>query len=542
VARSADVLLRDGLVYPGEAEPIRADVAIAGRRIVGVGQALDFEAANVIELDGLAVAPGFVDMHSHCALRPFVDPALECKITQGFTTELVNQDGVGPAPVTDDRLADRRAYLRVFEGEGPQEWPWRSIDDYLAALDDTRPATSLCPLVPHGAVRDTVMGGDRRAPTATELDAMCSHVREGMQAGAWGLSFGLIYTPAAFADTRELVALARVAAEHDGFLIPHIRSESSRLLEAVSEMVAVARLSGAALNLTHLKVLGKRNAGLLPRLLELIDEAVDEGLDVTFDQYPYTAGATTLTATLPLWAHEGGPARMLARLRDRSEHARLVADMWDEAAGQENHLVQCGADAITIVDCGVDGPPDTVGRTLAALAEDRAVDPAQAAIDLLVECRLQTTFLLEYADEATVRTIAAHPRMLIGSDGIFSHRPHPRLWGTAPRLLGHYALREGVIDAREAIARLSSRAAARIGLSDRGRIEAGLRADLVVFDPDRLIDRATYANPAQPAAGIAWVFVGGRAALDPAGPTGVRAGGVVRRRAAPSKGATTCQS
>ncbi len=530
MAPAADLLLRGGLVYPGEGAPLRADVAIRGDRIAAVAPELDGgEAARVLDLDGLAVAPGFVDMHSHSALRPFVEPELASRITQGFTTELINQDGVGPAPVTTAGVSDRRAYLTVFEGRGPDDWSWRSIGDYLEALDATRPATSLCPLVPHGAVREVVMGGARRAPTAAELDAMRGEVYEGMQAGAWGLSLGLVYAPAAFAETDELVALAQVVADHGGFVIPHIRSESGRLLEAVGEMLDVARRSGAALNLTHLKVMGKRNAWQLPGLLELIESAVDEGLDVTFDQYPYIAGATLLTATLPLWAHEGGASRMLERLRDPAQHARMVADMSSAESPHENHLVHCGAEAITIVDCGEQGPPGVVGESLAAIARDRGVDPAQAAIDLLVESRLQVAIVLEYAEEATVRSIARHPLMLVGSDGIFSERPHPRLWGTAPRVLGRYAIREGLLDVREAVARLSTRAAARIGLRDRGRVTPGLRADLVIFDPERLIDRATYEFPERPATGVEWVLVGGEIALSPEGPTGARAGGVVRR-------------
>lgn len=529
MARSADVLLRGGIVYPGEGAPLRADVAITKDRITAVEPALELEAARVIELDGLAVAPGFIDMHSHCALRSFVEPELACKITQGFTTELINQDGVGPAPVTTERLADRRVYLRVFEGDGPHDWPWRTIDQYLSALEASQPATTLCPLVPHAAVRDAVMGGERRAPTAAERESMRAHARDGFEAGAWGISYGLIYTPGAFAETNELTAMAEIAAEYNGFLIPHVRSESGRVIEAVTEMIDVARRSGAALNLTHLKVLGKRNGPHLGRLLEIIDTAVEDGLDVTFDQYPYAAGATTLTATLPLWVHEGGAARMLERLRDPMSHAEIVAEMWDVDAAHENHLVHCGADAITIVDCGEHGPQEALGRTLAAIAEERGVDAAQAAIDLLVECELQTTIILEYAEEETVRTIAHHPRMLVGSDGIFSRTPHPRLWGTAPRFLGRYAIREGVLDIREAIARLSTRAAARIGLRDRGSVAPGLRADLVVFDPAHVLDRATYAQPERPATGIAWVLVGGRVALDPNGPTGARAGGVARR-------------
>jgi N-acyl-D-amino-acid deacylase len=529
VAPAVDLLLRGATVYPGDESPLRADVAVEADRIAAVGPELDVGAARVLELDGLALAPGFVDMHSHSALRPFVEPQMASRITQGFTTELINQDGVGPAPVSAEGLADRRAYVGVFEGRGPDEWTWRSIAEYLDALDEAGPATSLCPLVPHGAVRELVMGGEQRAPTESELDAMCAQVDEGMRAGAWGLSLGLIYPPGAFAETNELIALARVAAQHGGFVIPHIRSESGRLLQAVEEMLEVARQSGAALNLTHLKVLGKNNVDLLPRLLGLIDAAVEEGLDVTFDQYPYGAGATLLTAMLPLWVHAGGPAQMLERLSDQGQHERMIVDMWDADAPQENHLVHCGAEAITIVDSGEHGPPDAVGRTLAAIAQDRGVDPAQAAIDLLVECRLQAAIVLEYADEDTVRSIARHPLMLVGSDGIFAERPHPRLWGTAARFLGRYVLTDGLLDAREAIARLSTRPAARIGLRDRGRIAPGLRADLVAFDPERFLDQATYEAPERPATGMAWVLVGGQVALSPEGLTGVCAGAVVRR-------------
>jgi N-acyl-D-amino-acid deacylase len=469
-------------------------------------------------------------MHSHCALRPFVDPLLEPKIRQGFTTELINPDGLGPAPVRQEDVEIRRVYLAGLEGSGPDEWPWRSIDEYLDALDATRPATTLCPLVPHGSVREFVMNGDRRPPSDEELRAMCQEVARGMEAGAWGVSFGLIYLPAAYSETDELVAVAKEAARYGGFLLPHVRSESGYLLEAIGEMMDVSDRSGAPLNISHLKVFGPRNVAKLEGLIELMDRAADSGRDVGFDQYPYGAGATILAAVLPPWMQEGGALATLERLRDTSLHDRIVADMYDPDSSPENLFAHCGPEAIVISDSGSGGPPDAVGRPIAEVAEGRRVDPGQAVIDLLLESQLAMSVILHHSSDETVRTIARHRLMLVGTDGIFAARPHPRLWGTAPKVLGRFAVREGLVSLQEAIARLTTRAARRIGLTDRGSIREGLRADLVAFDPDSLLDRSTYEEPETPPTGIAWVVVGGEIAVDPNGATGRRAGGVARRR------------
>jgi N-acyl-D-amino-acid deacylase len=523
------LLLRGATVYPGDGAPFAGDVAVDGDTIVAVGPGLDVEAEQTIDLDGLALAPGFVDMHSHCALRPFVDPTLEPKIRQGFTSELINPDGLGPAPVSPEGIEDRRVYLAGIEGDGPAEWPWRTIDEYLDALDATRPATTLCPLVPHGSIREHVMGGARRAPTPDELDAIRRETRLGMEAGAFGASFGLIYLPAAYAETDELIAVAEEVGRYDGILVPHIRSESAQLLEALEEMIEVSVRGGAALNVSHLKVFGPRNAAKLAGLLARMDAAMEGSEDVTFDQYPYGAGNTILGAVLPPWMQEGGAIATLGRLQDPSLRDRIVRDMYDPGSSPENLYAHCGPESIVVSDAGRHDPGDVVGRSIAQIAEARGVEPGDCVVDLLVETRLAVSVILHHSSEETVRAIARHPLMLAGTDGIFGTRPHPRLWGTAPKIVGRFALGEQLFSLEEAIARLTTRAATRIGLTDRGSVREGLRADLVAFDPASILDRSTYESPETPSTGIAWVVVGGQVSVDPNGLTGRRAGGVARR-------------
>ena len=524
-----DLLLRNATIYPGNAEPRPGDVAIDNGAIVAMGAGLRPEAARTIDLGGLSLAPGFVDMHAHSALRTFADPLLTPKLLQGFTTELINPDGMGPAPVTDKRLADRMTQLALSEGPGPPDWPWRSIAEYLDELEQTRPALTLCPFVPHGAVRDAVLGGTQRAPTRGELRAMRRHVAQGMEAGAWGISFGLVYTPGAYADRDEVVAVSAEAGRLGGLISVHMRGESHNLLEAVEEMIDVSRRSGARLHLSHLKVLGHRNAWKLEPLLEMIDNAPALGVDVTFDQYPYGAGVTLLSALLPPWAHAGGVDQMTARLKDRSTVNRLLRALGDPDAGPESFYYQCGPEGIVVIDCGPGGSENVVGRTLAEIAAARSVEPEQVIIDLLLETGMSALVILHYAEESVVKAIARHPAMLVGSDAVFAATPHPRLWGTAPRFLGSYAIREGIVSLQEAVARMSFRAARRVGLRDRGEIARGQRADLVAFDPDRVIDRATYAEPELPPSGIDWVIVRGAVAVDPDGPTGTRQGHVACR-------------
>jgi N-acyl-D-amino-acid deacylase len=526
---SFDLVIRGANVYPGDASPLRAHVGIRGDRIVAVrpvseewGQVWD--AAEWIDGSGLMLCPGFIDLHAHSALRPFSDPLLTPKVAQGFTTELIGVDGLAPAPVAPDGWSERAAYLKPIEGDFPAEPAWRSIAEYLTLLAAARPATNLVASVGHSAVREFVLGRDDRPAMPDELARMCREVRVGLESGARAVSFGLIYVPGLFAGTEELTAVAREGARFGVPLVVHVRNEGAGILEALQEVVQVARDSGAALHLSHLKLVG--NEQILEQLLALVDGAARE-VPLTFDQYPYGAGSTTLAAILPPWAQAGGTPGALARLADPDARARIVADISRGITGWENLYGSCGPERIVIADA----PPshaEIIGSTLTEIGLARGIDPLQAALDLLVETGSRVTMIDHYASDAVVRQIFRHPLAMVGSDGIFGAHPHPRLYGTAARVLGRLALRERLIAVEEAVARLTSRPAELLGLNDRGRIREGLRADLVLLDPAAFIDTATFEDPQRTPPGIEAVIIGGKVVYRNGCPTGSRPGQVLR--------------
>jgi N-acyl-D-amino-acid deacylase len=485
------IVFRGALVYPGDGAPFRADVGVADGKVAAIGDGLGGE---VVDAAGAVLCPGFIDLHAHSALAPFADPLLTPKILQGFTTEVINPDGLAPAPVRD--VAARRAYLRALEGDGPSDWTWSTFDEYLDAIPAC--ATTLLPSAPHGSIRELAAG---------DVDAMRREVRLAFEAGAWTLSFGLVYIPGAFAGTDELVAAAEVAAEFGAPLVPHVRNEGLGVLEAVREMISVSERSGARLHLSHLKSLAGEE--LVEPLLDLVES---EGL--TYDQYPYGAGSTLLASVLPAWAQEGGAEATLRRVADAGVRARLAHDVDHGLPGWENLLGTLGPDRIV-----VDGRP----------LSDRGTDAVEVVCDLLLETELSAPMVLHYASEESVRAIARHPRQLVGSDGIFGRHPHPRLYGTAPRFLGRFAAREGLLAVEEAVARLTARAADLLGLDDRGRIEVGKRADLVLVDLDRFVDDATYDDPCRSPDGVLGVWVAGERVVRDGMPTGATPGGVLRR-------------
>lgn len=520
-----DLLISGATVYPGDGLPRRCDVGVVAGIIAAVAPNLPASGArDVIEARGLMLCPGFIDLHAHSALEPFRNPGLAPKIAQGFTTEVINPDGLAPAPVARTRWSARRAYLQPLEGPGPEPWTWSSVSEYLDALAAARPVTTLVPSIGHNAVRDFIMNGERRVANEDDLRAMCREIRVGLEAGCRTLSFGLIYMPGMFSSTDELACLASEAARFGAPLVAHVRNEADLVLQAVGEMVDVARQAGAPLHLSHLKVIGHPH--LIDPLLTLLDRACAD-IDVTFDQYPYGAGSTMLSVLLPPWVGDGGPVVMLARLRDPAQRAAIAHDVATGLPGWENIYRACGPDAIVITHAAAPRARD-VGHSLAAIAGRRACDPWTATMDLLTETGMDATMLDHYASEDAVRTIFRHRLHLVGSDGIFGQHPHPRLYGTAARVLGRYALRERIIPPEEAVARLTARAAARLGLNDRGRIHEGLRADMVLVDPSALCDTATYQEPRQTPPGVVGVWVAGHAVWRDEAPTGARPGGVVR--------------
>jgi N-acyl-D-amino-acid deacylase len=484
------LVFRGADVYPGQGPPFRADVGVSRGRIAAIGERIE---GDVVDAEGLILCPGFVDLHAHSALEPFRDPLLAPKILQGFTTEVICPDGLGPAPVHDRE--GRRAYLRALEGDGPPEWTWTTFAEYLDALPPT--SMTLVPSVPHGSIREVC---------AADVDAMRREARLAFDAGARMLSLGLVYIPGAYADIEELVSVAEIAAEVGAPLVPHVRNEGAGVLDAVREMVEVSQRSGAPLHVSHLKCLA--DEALLDPLLELVDSS-----GATFDQYPYGAGSTLLAGLLPPWAQEGGAEATLARARDPETRRRIAEDIAHGLPGWENQLGTLGPENVVVA-----------GRTIA----ERGGDPVETVLDLLLETELAASMIIHYASDDAVRKVAAHRRQLVGSDGIFGEHPHPRLHGTAPRFLGRFALRDRLVPVEEAVARLTSRAADLLGLGDRGRIAVGKRADLVLLDPARYVDTATFEDPKRSPDGVVGVWVAGEVVVRDGRVTGATPAGVLR--------------
>ncbi|MFE0625555.1 amidohydrolase family protein [Streptomyces sp. NPDC058864] len=501
----------------GETPAYQADVRIEGGRITEIGTVRG--ARHTLDARGLVLAPGFIDMHAHSDLALLTDPAHEAKAAQGVTLEVLGQDGLSYAPVDDGTLAGLRQQLAGWNGD-PEglEYDWRSVGEYLDRLDRGI-AVNAAYLVPQGTVRMLAVGWEDRPATPAELDRMRELVAEGLAQGAVGMSSGLTYTPGMYASGAELTELCRIVAAHGGYYCPHHRSYGAGALDAYAEMVAVTREAGCALHLAHATMNFGVNAGRAPELLALLDEALAAGSDITLDTYPYLPGCTTLAATLPSWATEGGPEATLARLRDDAQAERIRLAM--EVEGSDGcHGVP--VEWRTLEVSGVREP------ALAGHVGQRLTDFATARRLLLAD-RLGTTVLQHVGHEENVRAIMRHRVHTGGSDGLLvGDKPHPRAYGTFPHYLGHYVRELGVLGLEECVAHLTGRPAARLGLSDRGLVREGYRADLVLFDAGTVAAGATFEAPRTLPTGIPHVLVDGRFVVENGRRTDVLAGRSVR--------------
>jgi N-acyl-D-amino-acid deacylase len=515
-SRHAAILLRGGALLDGTGQPGRpADLAIKGDRISAIGDLSRWTADLTLNVTGLVVAPGFIDMHSHSDLALLANPRAESKLRQGVTTEVIGQCGFSPAPAPEGQ----QDAIRALFGSWGQEvdWTWGSFADYLDALRRHPTSVNVVPLVGHSTIRVGAMGQDNRPPTPSELVAMQDTVRAAMDDGAFGMSTGLIYAPGMFADTEELVALASALAPANGIYFSHIRSEAENLLGAIAEAIEIGRRAGVPVQIAHLKAEGRSNWGKAEAALEAIDKARAQGVDITFDVYPYTAWNTSLAQLLPTWARAGGPEAIVERLREPTSRSQVRAEIAAAASADPGRW-----DRRLLASVDSDANRPLQGLTIAQIAERRGADPEDVVIDLLVEERADASMVGFAMDENGVRRIISHPLAMIGSDaaaaapyGLLGRgHPHPRTYGTFPRILGRYVREEGLLTLEDAVAKMTSHPAARLGLTDRGQLAVGLAADIVVFDPNTIADRATYQDPHQYPTGIRCVIVNGILELD----------------------------
>lgn len=521
---SFDVIIKNGKIIDGTGNPYyRDDIGIRSGRIVEIGFLKNEQAEEIIDAAGLTVCPGFIDMHSHSDAAIYFDNTLPSTIHQGITTSLLGNCGDNLAPLAPET---RHEYLKLYGVFAPPDLsfdavPWNTFGEYLDFMETHACASNAAHLVGFGTVR--VAGGpvfEDRAPTANETMCMQSFVREAMQAGAFGMSTGLIYAPQAYAQTAEIISLAKVVAEYKGLYCSHIRGEGATVVDAVKEVIEITEKSGCrGGHIAHHKVAGNAYWGKSRDTLKLMEDANARSLSITCDQYPYNRGMTSLITLLPPWVHAGGLESLIARLKDPDCRIRITEDVKQGIPGWENWIKDAGFEAIYIASVKTGKWRSVEGRSISEITRAKGkIDEWETLFELLADESGEVTMTIELMDEADIRRILAARYTMIGTDawgvnpsGVLGHgKPHPRYYGTYPRILGKYVRDEGVLLLEDAVRKMTSFPAQRLGLPDRGLLKPGMWADIVIFDAEHVIDKATYLDPHQFPQGILHVLVNGQ--------------------------------
>ena len=519
-----ELLFINARVVDGTGNPwYRADVAVADGRIVAIGHHLEGEARRTIDVGDRVLAPGFMDMHPHSDVMLLAEPRHEPKVFQGVTFELLGQDGLSYAPVTPAIREQVRRHLAGLNGDDPRAgWDWTSVASYLDRFDG-RVAPNVGYLVPHNVVRIGALGWAARTATPSELDRMRGIVEEGMQEGALGVSTGLTYPPNVWSDTEEMVAMCTVAARYGGIYVTHMRGHGDALLDPIRESIEICRRAGLPLHISHLKGARLGSASNVRGVIELLDAARSDGLDVTFDCYQYDAGSSMLHSSLPDWMHEGGPDAEYERLRSTEARARVRSEWAERPPAWER---------LTVGSVRTERNRWMEGRTLGALIGESGKDAVDFVCDFLLEEDLAVSHVSAAGGgEDDLVALLLHPFSMIGSDGLLlGSAVHPRTYGTFARVLQRYVREQQRLTLEGAIRKLTSFPAARLRIQDRGLVKEGMWADLVVFDPDAVTEHATFERPCQLAGGFSHVAVNGQLVLDGGQHTGATAGRALRLR------------
>jgi len=530
---SHDVLLRGGTIYDGSGgEPFVGDVAIRGDEIVAIGDLDSLSAVVEIDVTGLAVAPGFVNMMCHSEESFIMDGLSQSDIRQGITLEVLGE-GMSMGPLSDDMKAE----MTRMQGEFKYDIEWTTFGEYLEYLERRGVSPNIASFIGTANPRVMVIGQNDREATPEELDQMREIVREAMEEGAMGIASALIYPPGSFADTEELIALAEVASEYDGIYISHLRSEGSMMLEALEELLTIARAADIRSEIYHFKSSGQENWPLFDRAVEMVEEARADGLEIFADMYTYPAGSTGLNAAIPPWVQDGGFEASIERMSDPETRDRIAREMLEHSSEWENMYLGSGSpDRILLVGFETEELKPLTGKTLAEVAEMRGEDPRYVAMDLIVEDNSRVGTVYFSQSEDIVRRAVALPWVSFNTDaasmapeGIFlNYSTHPRAYGSFTRVLGKYVRDEQVITMQEAVRKLAALPAEVLRIERRGKLEEGYFADVAVFDPESIQDHATFEEPHQYSTGMLHVFVNGEQVLADGEHTGATPGRVVR--------------
>ncbi len=529
-----DLVIKNGRIVDGTGVPwFKGDIAVKDGRIAKIGK---IKERGEIEIDaaGKVISPGFIDLHNHSDLTILAYPNAESYIMQGVTTAVVGNCGLSMAPLNPDKVDLLKRYVSPFLVKGfDYGWDWRTLGEFYEKVKKQGTTMNLAPLVGQGTVRLAVKGFDPGKPSKEELDEMKALVAQAMEEGAFGMSTGLIYPPGSYATTEEIIELAKVVAEYGGIYATHMRNEGKRLIEAVEEAIRIGEEAGVPVEISHHKASGKPNWGKVCATLRLMERARKRGVEVHCDVYPYTAGSTTITALLPNWVLEGGVNKMLERLKDKEVRERIKQEIEEDRVIGENFLKAAGWDGVLISQCSIE---EYEGKTLEQILKEKGTfdSPYDGLFDWLIEIKGDAAMVLFLMDEEDVKWVLSNPLSSVISDSWVTApyaggKPHPRAYGTFPRVLGKYVREEGLLSLEEAIRKMTSQPAGKIRLQDRGLLREGFWADIVIFDPKTIRDKATYQNPHQYPEGIEYVVVNGEIVVEQGKLTGKRPGKILRR-------------
>lgn len=523
-------LIKHGLIVDGNKTPAyEGDILIENEKILKISQDLNEEADKVIDAKGRVICPGFIDTHSHSDLVILVNPYNEVKIRQGITTEVLGQDGISMAPLPQEHISSWRKNLAGLDGESDEiDWKYETTENYLKMMDYNGVGLNETYLVPHGNVRMEAMGLEDRPATKEEIQKMCEITERELKAGAIGLSTGLIYIPCAYSLTEEIIEMCKVVAKYDGVFVVHQRSEADTILTSMEEIIEIGKQSGVKVHFSHFKVCGKANWKYIPQVIELLEKAEKEGIRVSFDQYPYAAGSTMLGVVLPPWAHSGGTDKLIERLSDENERAKMKKDIANGIEGWDNFIEFAGIDQIFVTSVKTEKNKDTIGKSLLEIGKMRGEDPLDATFDLLKEEENAVGMVDFYGLEEHIIGFMKRDEQNVCTDGLLAGKPHPRAYGSFPKILGRYVRELNVLTIEEAVYKMTKKAATSFSIKDRGELKEGYFADIVIFDKDTVSGCDDFINSMQYPTGIDYVIINGNCVVEEGKYNKIKAGKVLK--------------